>query len=200
MMKANGHMRDNYTDALVLSSCLWIVDNLHPITFLFVDRLKLQRLPKKYCNTIFCIASSILYVYSNMIIPKLDVRVRITHTSFFHIQSPLTSTALHQQETRACSPILYQFEFCTCSHLFSSSITSLSWLWNLFPGMASFRALERLTRSKLYGGWWRVVHMSCVTASCVFRLCGHALSCWRRFSAYFYEGGWMLLKWCRVWF
>ena len=37
----------------VSSSCLWILDISHPITLLFADRLKLDSLPKKYCNTMF---------------------------------------------------------------------------------------------------------------------------------------------------
>ena len=96
--------------------------------------------------------------------------------------SPLQQVC--QQETRPSVSFLYQVNFCTCSHFFTSSINSSSHP-NLFSQMAPSRAPMRwkpeAARSGLYGGQDRRV-----IASRVFKfVCGCELPCWRRISATF---------------
>jgi hypothetical protein len=70
-------------------------------------------------------------------------------------------------------PFLYQFEFFTHSHFFTSSLTSPS-LQNLFPRLAFLRTRKRCKSEGaeygLSGSWGRTVRLSFVTAPCVFRL------------------------------
>ena len=85
---------------------------------------------------------------------------------------------------------LYQYEFCTCNHLLTFSVT-MSSLPHLFPLMTSLQAPKRCNsegaRSGLCGVWGRTVHPSFVIVFCVFKLvCCCGLSCWKRISAPFW--------------
>jgi hypothetical protein len=87
--------------------------------------------------------------------------------------SPSNSTALLQRETRTSIPFLYQFEFFTRSHFFTSSVTS-SFLQNAFPETVFLSAPKRRKpegeRYGLGGSWGRRVHPIFFIVSCVFKI------------------------------
>lgn len=76
-------------------------------------------------------------------------------------------------------PFLYECEFCTRSH----SSTASSLLQNIFPEMATLRAQKKwkseAARSGLHGRWERSVHLSFVTAYCVFTLVWACTVMWK---------------------
>ena len=99
-------------------------------------------------------------------------------------------------------PFLYQFEFYTCNHLLTFSVTTSS-LSHLFPLMTSLRAPKRCNseeaRSGVCGVWARAVHLSFVIVSCVFKLvCRCGLSFWKRISAPFWWDRTLLKCFCKV--
>jgi len=64
------------------------------------------------------------------------------YTCYFSTQSPSTSTALHQRETSACMPSLYQLVSCSRDHVLTARIT-LSSSSNLVPRSASYSGPKR---------------------------------------------------------
>jgi hypothetical protein len=72
------------------------------------------------------------------------------YTPHFSTLSPSTSKDLHQQETTASTPLLHKFEFCICSHYFSSSRTLSS-----FPNLSTngSKAVE-IWGSNIWAEWW----------------------------------------------
>jgi len=185
------HLRDSYTDALILFCILvcgsWVFCILLQCCLLIDCGYK--GCPRSFAQHNFFIA--IIYC---IIILTLSYQIR--RTSVYY--TPRLSTYCLRQLQQPCAParnkdmysplvpiwILY---FQPLVHFFNNLLAiTLEPLPRdgIFQGS---REVMGLARSRLYDRWGRIVHMSCVIASYVFKLCVYNLSRWRRISANFCE-------------
>jgi len=72
------------------------------------------------------------------------------YTPHFSTLSAPTSKDLQQQETTASTTLLYKFEFCICSHYFTSSRTLSS-----FPNLSTDGSkVVEIWGSNIWAEWW----------------------------------------------
>jgi hypothetical protein len=105
-----------------------------------------RKLHKTSCNTSL--------IARNLPYNSLSTNRWMCYTLQYFARCPSTSTALRQRGTSSSIPFLYQFEFRSRSHFFTSSITSSSFP-NLFPQTASLKAATRWQSEKVrFGLYW----------------------------------------------